>query len=90
MELEATTLQDPLESSKELRDIVMGRAMAQDFVDEPLERAVIDDGQHTKGAIVQFIYGDVTREVREGTVKVVRPDMLDGPFFPPPLPSSEW
>src|SRR5262245_29313629 len=61
--------------------------MLQYLIQQPFVGVVVDDGQDTKGSIVQLIDGDVAGEVREAPVEIARPHLPRG-FFPLQLPPS--
>jgi hypothetical protein len=76
------------EAAEESPDIPLGRVVVEDLVAQPLEGAVIDDGQDAEGPVVEFISGDVPGEAVEGPIEVIVPDAM-GRLFPPwPPPSS--
>jgi hypothetical protein len=57
--------------------------LVEDLVKKPIERAVVDDGQHAKRAVVQLV-GNVPREVSQAPIEVGRPH-LSGRLFSPDL-----
>jgi hypothetical protein len=76
------------EAAEESPDIPPSRVVVEDLVAQPLEGAVIDDGQDAEGPVVEFISGDVPGEAVEGPIEVIVPDAM-GRLFPPwPPPSS--
>lgn len=86
---ERTGVQSRLEASEEPRDIFMSRVMVKHLVDQPPERVVINNGQNAERAVIQFVRGDIAREVRQGSVKIITGDACDRPFPPPLQPTSE-
>ena len=89
-QVKPTSVQGLLEASKEPGDIFMGRVVVKNFVDQPLEGMVVHDGKNAERTIIQFICSNVAREARQRLVKIITGDTCDGPFFPPPRPTSEW
>jgi hypothetical protein len=77
-----------LEPREEPCDVLLGRVVVEDFVDQAFEPVVVHDGQHAVGPVVQFVGGDVAGEVGQGLIQVALRDAFGGPFFPPPPPSS--
>ena len=76
------------EASQEVLDVVLGRVVVQDLVDQPLESPVVDDGQDAEGAIVEFVGGDVAGEALKRPVEIGVLEMGLSSFFPPLPPSS--
>ena len=60
-----------LEASEKAPDVLVGRVVIEDLIDEPFEPAVIDHGQHTEGPVVEFVGGDIAREVVERPGEVI-------------------
>jgi len=52
-------------------DVVVGGIVIQDVREEALVAALIDCGEHTEGAIIEFIRGHLPRTIRQGPVKEV-------------------
>lgn len=67
----------------------MGRIVIEDLVDQTLEVVVVDDEQDAKGPVVQLVGRDVTREISQGVVEILRRDTLLSFFSPSPRPSFE-
>src|SRR4029077_8220356 len=78
------------EAAEESPDIPLSRVVVEDLVAQPLEGAVIDEGQDAEGSVVQFISGDVPGEAVEGPIEVIVPDAMGRLFPPRPPPSSGW
>src|SRR5207253_7009336 len=72
------------------REVWMIRILIQDLIQEALEGAVIDDRQHAKRAIVQFVGRDVTREISQGPIQVAGVHLAGRLFSPRPPPSFGW
>src|SRR5438045_18726 len=68
----------------------MIRILIQDLIQEALEGAVIDDRQHAKRAIVQFVGRDVTGEISQGPFQVAGVHLAGRLFSPRPPPSFGW
>lgn len=87
-ESEPTSVQGLLEAPEEPGDIFMGWIMVKHFVDQPPERVVVYNGENAERAVIQFVGGDVAREVRQGLVKIITGDACDRPFSPQLQPTS--
>ena len=79
-----------LETPEEPLDIVSGRVMIQDLIDESLEAVVIDNRQNAKRTVVEFIGRNIAREVGKDFIEVILLNALCRFFFPSPPPSSGW
>jgi hypothetical protein len=80
-----------METPEKRRYVGFGGVVIQDFVSQPPEMAVVHDGQHAVGPVVEFIGGDVAREVGQRLIQVIGGDASEGPFFPPlPPNSARW
>lgn len=88
LEGQAPRLQGRVESAEERLDVLVGRVVIENLVDDPLEGAVIDDREDAEGSVIQFIGSDVAREVRQGPVEVIGVDPSRRLFPPRPRPSS--
>jgi hypothetical protein len=60
-----------LKASEKAPDVLVGRVVIEDLIEEPFEPAVIDNGQHTEGPVVEFVGGDIAREVIERPSEVI-------------------
>jgi hypothetical protein len=77
-----------LEIAEEGADVILGRVFLQDPVGQPGEGPVVDQGEDTEGAVVQFIEGDVAAEALQAASQIVGLD-AGQIFFPRrPRPSS--
>jgi hypothetical protein len=54
--------------------------VVKNFVQDPLEAAIVHDREHTEGAVVQLIGGNVTGEGTECPIQ--SPSIRASPFFP--------
>jgi hypothetical protein len=88
LEGQAARLQGGLEAAEERLDVLAGRVVVEDLVDEPLEGAVIDDREDAERAVIQLVGRDVSREVRQGPIEIFRVDPPRRLFPPRPRPSS--
>src|SRR5262249_20455576 len=70
-------------------DILVGGIVVEDVREDALVAAIIDGGEHTKGAIREFISSHIARKTRQGPVQEARVLARLRLFFPPPRPSSE-
>jgi len=77
-----------VESSEEAEDVHLGRVVVQDLVEQATLPTSIDGRQHTEGAVVQLIRGQVAGEVSQGPIQVVGLHPRLGLFSPSPPPSS--
>ena len=53
-----------MESAEERLDVLVGRVVIEDLVEEPLESAVVDDREDAERTVIQLVGSDVAREVR--------------------------
>lgn len=84
----ASGLQSSPKTSEEGRNICLLRAVIEDFVHDPLERAVVHQRQHAIWSVVQFVRCYVAGEVFQCPVEIVSGDMRLRLFSPRPRPSS--
>src|SRR5262249_18416209 len=75
---------------EEADDVHLGRIVVQDLGEQSTLPTSIDGRQHTEGAVVQLIRGQVAGEVSQGPIQVVGFNLRLGLFSPPPPPSSGW
>ena len=69
----------------------MGGIVIQHIIEDALIAAIIDRGEHTEGAIIQFIGGHIAQKIRQGPVKEVRVHTRLRLFFPLLRPSfGSW
>jgi len=79
-----------LEPSEESHDVGMLGIVVEHFIGEALESPIVDDRKHAKGAVVQFVRGNIPGEARQDLIKVFGRDVRFSLFSPPPRPSSGW
>ena len=77
------------EMSKEPDDVIVRGIVIEHLADKALEVVVVDNRQHTEWSVVQPVCGNVTTEVRQDRVQIVRGNVLLSLFSPRPRPSSE-
>jgi len=82
--------EDGLETPEEPPNVIVGRIMIKNLIEDSLERVVVHDGENAEGAVVQLVRGDVAGEARQRLVKILADDVFGGLFSPPIRPSSEW
>jgi hypothetical protein len=87
---QAAGVEGRLKGPEEAPDVRVGGVVVQHVIDEPLEPAVIHNGQHTEGPVVELVGGDVAREVNQGPSEVVRGHRPCRFFSHWPPPSSGW
>lgn len=91
LQAQPTGSQGVLEPREEPCDVLLARAVVEDFVDQAFEPVVVYDRQHAVGPVVQLVGGDVAGEVGQGLAQVVIRDAFGSPFFPLPPPSfGSW
>ena len=88
LEGQAARLQGRVESAEERLDVLVGRVVIEDLVEEPLEGAVVDDREDAEGTVIQLVGSDVAREVRQGPAEIIGVDPSRRLFPPRPRPSS--
>lgn len=59
LKLQAACVECRLESLQEAPDILLGWVVIEDFIEQAPEIVVVYNGEHTKGAVVEFVSGDV-------------------------------
>ena len=84
LEGQSARLQGGMEAAEERLDVLVGRVVVEDLVDEPLEGAVVDDREDAERAVIQLVGGDIAREVGQGPVEIVGVDPSRR-LFPPGL-----
>lgn len=88
LEAQAACLEGGLEATEERLDVAVGRVVVENLIEEPLEGSVVDDREDAKGAVIQLVGGNVTREVGQRPIEVVGVDPSRRLFPPRPRPSS--
>ena len=66
-----------------------GRVVLQNAKGQPIVPAVVHDREDAEGAVVEFVDGQVAREVGQAPVEVAGQDAVTF-FSQPPRPSSGW
>ena len=89
LQRQLTRIQFLLETLKEPDDVIVRGIVIEHLVDQTLEVVVVDNREHTERSVVKLVRGNVTTEVRQGRVQIVRGNVLLSLFPPRPRPSSE-
>ena len=87
---QVTCHQGRFQPPKKRPDIIVVGIVVSDCREDALVAAIIDSGEHTKGAVISFIGGHITRKISERPVEEVRPHTRLRLFSPQPRPSSGW
>ena len=71
-------------------DVIMVGSVVEDLIEDALITAVIHGGEHTEGAIIEFVGRHITGKISQGPVEKLGVHTGLYLFFPRPPPNFGW
>lgn len=85
-----TCVKSGLEAGKETFDVSVRRTVVKHLISQPLEVAVVDNGENTKRTVIQLVGGDVSQKPGQRPLEIVALYVWQAFFPQQPRPNSVW